>query len=84
MITTRTEKLEQLLTENCRKALAEIDEVIQARGFDDIDLEERDVGFPFQLKTELTVGEEVLVKEVLTLAGWKNVDLRKSWGHFYF
>lgn len=84
MITTRTEKLEQLLTENCRKALAEIDEVIQARSVYEIDLVDGDFGFPFQLKTELAAGEEVLVKEVLTLAGWKDVELSKSCGHFYF
>ena len=83
MITTRTEKIEQLLTEDCRKALAEIDVAIQEKGIFEFEFDQDD-SFAIHLQTCLDKREDYLIKEVLELAGWKNVRIRGNHVHFYF
>lgn len=83
MITTRTEKLEQLLTEDCRKALAEIDAVIQEKELRDFHFDQDD-SFQIRLMTGLDYQEESMIRDVLELAGWKNVRVHDNHVRFYF
>lgn len=83
MITTRIEKLEQLLTENCRKALAEIDNEIQSVDLFDLEFDNDDI-IDISLSTPLNLRVVELVREVLELAGWKNIHFRDNRVRFYF
>lgn len=83
MMFTRLDKIEQLLTEFCRRALGEIDEVIQSKELYDFEFDQNDE-FIVYLTTSLDRKEEYLVTEVLVAAGWKNVTVRDGRVSFYF
>lgn len=83
MITTRTEKLEQLLTENCRDALTDIDRAIQLLELDDLEFNSDD-RIDVILEEPLEMGEAELITQVLDIAGWKSVLVRGRSVQFYF
>lgn len=83
MITTRTEKLEQLLTENCRDALTAIDIAIQLLELGDLEFDSDD-RIDVILEEPLEASEAELVTQVLDLAGWKSVLVRHRSVQFYF
>lgn len=82
MITTRLERLEQLLTENCKKALAEIEEAIQRKPLEEYNFDGADA-FNVPLRTALVHRERALVKEVLELSGWRYASVSNC-VHFYY
>lgn len=83
MITTRLEKIEQLLTADCRKALAEIDAVICEITLDEFNFDQDDL-FIVNMETQLDEKEAYLVTELLKLAGWKSITIDNDHVRFYF
>lgn len=83
MITTRLEKIEQLLTDDCRKALAEIDAVICEITLDEFNFDQDDL-FIVNMETQLDEKEAYLVTELLKLAGWKSITIDDDQVRFYF
>ena len=82
MITTRVELLEKLLTVACRAALAEIDDCINEVTLDEFNFDQNDL-FIINMENVLNEKEAQLVKEILKLAGWKNVTVNGDRVTFY-
>ena len=83
MLIQRNQKLEQMLTADCKTALEEINRAIRLTNRDDLEFDGDDQ-IVVSLKTMLDSAEEHLVKEMLDQAGWKNVRLKDDRVSFYF
>lgn len=83
MLIQRSAKLEQMLTEDCKKALLEINRSIRLVNLYHIECDQDDQVVT-DLETLLDNREEYLVKEMLELAGWKNVRIKDQRVSFYF
>jgi hypothetical protein len=83
MVTTRSELIERLLTEDCRKALAEVNDVIGEIKLDEFQFDGDDM-FVIHMETRLYDSEAALVREVLEAAGWKSVKVKDSRVQFNF
>lgn len=83
MIIQRNQKLEQLLTVDCKTALEEINRAIRLTDLSDLEFDQDDQ-IVVSLEVMLDSGEEHLVKEMLDLAGWKNVRIKDNRVSFYF
>ena len=75
MLIHRNQKLEQMLTNDCKKALEEINRAIRLTRLSDLEFDQDDQ-VVVNLQTQLDSNEMHLVKEMLELAGWKNVNIR--------
>lgn len=83
MLIQRNQKLEQLLTEDCKKALEEINRSIRLTRLTDLEFDQDDEVIT-NLAVHLDSREVELVKEMIILAGWKNVTIRDNRVGFYF
>lgn len=82
MITTRTEKLEQLLTENSRQVLAQIDTFIQSFTMADVvALNKSPVTLDFEVS--LDYEESNLVEQIVSIAGWDVIFASTNTIRFY-
>lgn len=83
MLIQRNQKLEQLLTADCKAALEEINRAIRLTTLNDLEFDQDDQ-VRVDLKTMLDSNEEGLVKEMIELAGWKNIRIKDNRVSFYF
>lgn len=83
MLIQRNQKLEQMLTEDCKKALEEINRSIRLTRLHDLQVA-GDKPVLVNLETLLDASEDYLVKEMIELAGWKNVRIEDQRVSFYF
>lgn len=83
MLIQRNQKLEQMLTEDCKKALEEINRAIRLTRLSDLEFDQDDQ-VTVSLVTPLEEREQELVKEMLELAGWKSVRVKYMNVSFYF
>lgn len=83
MLIQRNQKLEQMLTEDCKKALEEINRAIRLTRYIDLEFDQDDQ-VVVNLTTMLDNREEGMVKEMLDLAGWKNARVKDQHVSFYF
>lgn len=82
MITTHVELLEKLLTDDCKAVLAVVDKVINETTLDDLEFNGNDQIIVYTGIT-LSNREDELIKAVLSLAGWENVDIHLDRVAFY-
>lgn len=83
MVTSRSKLIERLLTDDCRKAIAEINDVIGEIKLDEFQFDGDDM-FVIHMETMLYDSEAALVREVLEAAGWKSVKVKNSRVQFNF
>lgn len=85
MLIQRNQKLEQLLTEDCKKALEEINRSIRLTILSELLFHPTmPSAVTVRLVTPLEEKEQLLVKEMLELAGWKSVRVKYTHVSFYF
>lgn len=83
MVTSRSKLIERLLTDDCRKAIAEINDVLGEMTLDEFQFDGDDL-VVINMEIALSRREAALVREALEDAGWKNVRVKDNRVTFNF
>lgn len=83
VITTRQDFITNLLTQQAREAIAEINVFIAEIILDELDFEQND-RFTLHLMADLTDVDAEMIRSQMETAGWKNVTIQDDTVRFYF